>query len=100
MNITRTPWSAAPSLPSCFPFPIPPTQKKKQCLLPEPDTVDSRTHSPQHPGTDTGEDHHHEITDEITDECAHKSLLPTPLYYTVLTYSLSLDRGRLFIING
>jgi hypothetical protein len=33
-------------------------------------------HSPKHPGTDTGEDPHHQKPHEITVDHAHKTLLP------------------------
>ena len=35
-----------------------------------------RPHSPKHPGTDAGEDPHHQKPHEITVEHAHKALLP------------------------
>ena len=71
MNLTRTPWAAAPSLP------IPDTTyPKKEPMSPPRILLCRRPHSPKHPGTDAGEDPHHQKPHEITVEHAHKALLP------------------------
>ena len=71
MNITRTPWASAPSLP------IPDTTYPKKEPMSPPRIRHYRLpHSPKHPGTDTGEDPHHQMTREITVEHDHKALLP------------------------
>jgi hypothetical protein len=43
------------------------SSRTRHCRLPN---------SPKHPGTDAGEDPHHQMTPEITVEHAHKALLP------------------------
>ena len=71
MNLTRTPWAAAPSLP------IPDTTYPKKEPMSPPRIRHCRLpHSPKHPGTDAGEDPHHQMTREITVDHAHKTLLP------------------------
>ena len=60
-NITRTPWAAAPSLP------IPDTTYPKKEPMSPPRTRHYRLpHSPKHPGTDAGEDPHHQKPHDTT----------------------------------
>jgi hypothetical protein len=71
VNITRTLWAAAPSLPipdATYPKKEPMSPPRiRHCRLP---------HSPKHPGTDAGEDPHHQKPHEITVEQPRKALLP------------------------
>ncbi len=71
MNITRTPWATTPSLP------IPDTTYPKKEPMSPPRIRHYRLpHSPKHPGTDAGEDPHHQKPRKCTVEHAHKDLFP------------------------
>jgi hypothetical protein len=71
VNITRTAWTVSPSLPitdTTYPKKEPMSPPRiRHCKLP---------HSPKHPGTDTGEDPHHQKPHKCMVEHAHKALLP------------------------
>ena len=63
VKITRTPWVAAPFLP------IPDaTYPKKNTTVSYQNPTLQTPSSPKHPGTDTGEDPHHQKPSEITVE--------------------------------
>jgi hypothetical protein len=70
VNITQTAWTVAPSLPisdTTYPKKEPMSPPRiRHCKLP---------HSPKHPGTDTGEDPHHQKPHKCMVEHAHKALL-------------------------
>jgi hypothetical protein len=71
VNITRTPWTAAPSLP------IPDTTyPNKRTTVSSQNPILQTPSSPKHPGTDAREDTPHQKPREITVEHATKALLP------------------------
>jgi hypothetical protein len=71
VNITRTPWTVVSSLP------IPDTTyPKKETMSPQGIQHCRLPHSPKYPGTDVGEDTHHQKPHKITVEDAQKALLP------------------------
>ncbi len=71
VNITQTPWTTVSSLP------IPDTTYPKKEPMSPPRIRHCRLpHSPKHPGTDTGEDPHHQKASKCTVDHAHKALFP------------------------
>jgi hypothetical protein len=71
VNITRTPWVEVSSLP------IPDTTYPKKEPMSPPRIRHCRLpHSPKHPGTDSGEDPHHQKLCKCTFDHVHKVLFP------------------------
>jgi hypothetical protein len=71
-NITVSPWTEEPSQTSHSRYHLP----KNRTNVSSQNLLCRRPHSRKHPGTDAGEDPHHQKPHEITVEPVHKSLLP------------------------
>ena len=72
MNITRTPWFEEPRFSSHPRYHLP---KKRTTVSYQNPTLQTPS-SPKHPGTDAGEDPHHQKTREVNVEHDHKALFP------------------------